>query len=34
MTYDIPPWAPDPDYWKKAGPDDEDDDEFGDDDDL
>ena len=23
MTYDIPPWTPDPDFWKINGPDDE-----------
>lgn len=34
MIYDIPPWTPDYDRWKTAGPDDEDDDEFGEDDDL
>lgn len=22
MTYDIPPWTPDPDFWKISGPDD------------
>ena len=31
MTYDIPPWMPDSDYWKYSGPDDEDEDEDDDD---
>lgn len=25
MTYDIPPWTPDPDFWKINGPEEEED---------